>query len=586
MSDEESSVGSNIPADPPTPPNESPLERQLRLTLLAVENLTRAVGVTTPQSLPVRSLPTVESLVRSSTEPTVVKSLNDLNYTKLEKGWIGDDFTCPEVDSRSENKGLEGIDPLPENTEDEIRFKARQLTSFHRERGTKLIFAEQQIPEGSFIPTPSQLSAKEQIFRIPQSPRKAVTHSDYQRREQSALQSLSGRCWDPRWSWSYNVDQLMLILSTSFKDVIKKYRSYDSYLRGSNAHYYLVEHFRIQAWRNATLVPNSTFVIPYCPIIAATGAARYSAMKMTGVNKETYISYHSANDESKHQEFDPTKDLSESVIRMIALRHGDEVSSMVVKDRSHILPQFRDEGYVRIEYTSSLKKDEHKDGSEYKKINPTFERTAVLSEIEFKMLSKTLGNIALSFTEQRGKHRRELRVYHELHALDQDISDNFFYDILHTMKLRLKESHTKTLTVLETMFDDMMQRYDATAHRISHLIQGLLDVNEKILVYGDESHQRAEGDLHKALLLKLRVWYRSVPKHEETPLSDDWSKFVTQLRLLGTRNESKIDDQYRALRWMICMLCCNYPLTWRLITRIRFTFRINHPYSLQWSMLV
>ena len=408
MGDEESYSGSDEPAVPPTPPNETPLERQPRLTLLAVETLRRAVGVTTPQTLPVRSLPTVESLVRSSTEPTVVKSLNGLNFTELENGWIGDDRTYPLVDSRSENKGLAGLNPLPENTEDEIRHKARELTSFHRERGTKLIFAEQQIPEGSFIPTPSQLSATEPIFRIPQSPRKAVTHSDYQSREQSALQSLSGRCWDPRWSWSYNVDQLMLILSTSFKDFIKKYRSYDSYLRGSNAHYYLVEHFRIQAWRNATLVPNATFVIPYCPIIAATGAARYSAMKMTGVNKETYISYHNASDETEHHEFNPSNTLPDSIIRMIALRHGDEVSSMVAKDRSHILPQFRDEGYLRIEYTSYLKRDEHKDGSEYKKINPIFERTAVLSEVEFKMLSKTLGNIALSFTEQRGKHRRDL----------------------------------------------------------------------------------------------------------------------------------------------------------------------------------
>jgi hypothetical protein len=64
--------------------------------------------------------------------------------------------------------------------------------------------------------------------------------------------------------------------------------------------------------------------------------------------------------------------------------------------------------------------------------------------------------------------------------------------------------------------------------------------------YGISSHQRPESDLHKALVFRLNVWYRSAPKTDETPLSDEWSRFVMQLKYLDTRNESKIDDMFKA----------------------------------------
>ena len=91
----------------------------------------------------------------------------------------------------------------------------------------------------------------------------------------------------------------------------------------------------------------------------------------------------------------------------------------------------------------------------------------------------------------------------------------------------------------------MLSRYDATSHRISHLIQGLIDVNSKILEYGDSSNQRPESDLHKSLLLKLKVWYGSVPKVQEAVLSGEYTAFVKQLKFMGTRHESKIDDMYK-----------------------------------------
>ena len=55
-----------------------------------------------------------------------------------------------------------------------------------------------------------------------------------------------------------------------------------------------------------------------------------------------------------------------------------------------------------------------------------------------------MGDIALSYTEHRTKHRRELRlrVHHELHNMERDNCDNFFYEIINVMKVRPKESHT------------------------------------------------------------------------------------------------------------------------------------------------
>jgi hypothetical protein len=158
-----------------------------------------------------------------------------------------------------------------------------------------------------------------------------------------------------------------------------------------------------------------------------------------------------------------------------------------------------------------------------------------------------MGDIALSFTKQRNKHRTELSVYHELHnELNRDTCDNYLLEIINILKVRLPESNAKKGTILESLFDEMLQRYDGTVHRLSHLLQGLLDVNSKIMEYGNSSYQRSESDLHKALLLRLKVWYRSVPKTDETLLSDEWSRFVMQLKYLDTRNESNIDDTFKA----------------------------------------
>ena len=539
----------NQPPPPPLPPEppETRMETSIRLAMEAIQQLaTIQANQMGFSGGPPRVTQSVAEIVRDSKDPSVSKSLNDNNYTALETGWIGDSRRYHGTDSRHYNRGFIPIDHLPENDEVEIRAKARFLIDFHRNRGRKIAVAETHLPEDGYVPTYEQRSHVEKpVFTLPQAPRRGTSYSELQRKESSAEKALAGQCWDPRWSWSYNVEKLMLILSTHFKQVIRKFRSYGSYTRGTNSHFYIVEHFRIKCWKDATLDDSSQYVIPYRDVSTPSSATRQSATTMNHVDLATYQAYHNCDNEEIHHEFDPSVRLPESMVTLLETRYGAEVADMCQTKRSSILPHYRDKGYERNEYTSFLVMDEVLDGIEYKKINTSFERSNVLSEVEWNILSNVMGDIALSYTEQRTHHRRELRVYHELHNMERDNCDNFFFEIINVMKVRLKESHTKKVTILETLFDDMLSRYDATRHRISHLIQGLLDVNSKILEYGDSSNQRPESDLHKSLLLKLKVWYSSVPKDQETALSDEYTSFVKQLKHMGTRHESKIDDMYK-----------------------------------------
>jgi hypothetical protein len=90
----------------------------------------------------------------------------------------------------------------------------------------------------------------------------------------------------------------------------------------------------------------------------------------------------------------------------------------------------------------------------------------------------------------------------------------------------------------------MFSRFVANRNRVSHLIQGLLDVNERILLYGDKTHQKPEQELQDSSWLKLKTWFGSVPKQEQTHLTDDWSLFVKHKGLVGTIRENLIDPRF------------------------------------------
>ena len=95
---------------------------------------------------PAHETRSVVEIVRASTDPCVIKSLNDNNYTALETGWLGDSIKYHDTDSRHFNRGFIPIDHLPENTDFEIRLKARHLIDFDRVRGLKKTVAQTHLP--------------------------------------------------------------------------------------------------------------------------------------------------------------------------------------------------------------------------------------------------------------------------------------------------------------------------------------------------------------------------------------------------------------------------------------------------------
>ena len=104
---------------------------------------------------------------------------------------------------------------------------------------------------------------------------------------------------------------------------------------------------------------------------------------------------------------------------------------------------------------------------------------------------------------------------------------------------------TTKILVRQAFFGDMSNKFDAPRHRLSHLTQGILDVNTRILQYGSASNTELEDQLLKRVWLKLKIWYRSVPLTDYSPLVVAWCSFVTQYKYLGTADKStRIDEEF------------------------------------------
>ena len=130
-------------------------------------------------------------------------------------------------------------------------------------------------------------------------------------------------------------------------------------------------------------------------------------------------------------------------------------------------------------------------------------------------------------------------------------------------------------------FDDMLNKFDAPRHRLSSLIQGMLDVNARILQYGSAPGTGPEDQLLKRVWLRLKIWYRSVPLtdsnplvvrlpiwYRSVPLADSnplvvaWCSFITQYKYPGTANEStRIDEEFLLAYIQTFMRYCNLRST-------------------------
>ena len=91
------------------------------------------------------------------------------------------------------------------------------------------------------------------------------------------------------------------------------------------------------------------------------------------------------------------------------------------------------------------------------------------------MISKSLGAIFLSFCE--GQHLLCMNMLRNTKPSD---CDNYLWELSQTVFKSLPEYHEKNLTALQNLFEEMFKRFTANRHRVSHLIKGLLGVNERV----------------------------------------------------------------------------------------------------------
>ena len=241
----------------------------------AIRALAATVGAATgPAAAAGPAVVTALQTVRKSSETTVQLSLSDTQYTVLET---------------SGPTGVTVIYALPETTQVQIVNKSDILLDFHRNRGFKVRDAQRTLPDGAWVnDTPDDVDR----YRLPSPPLRSLTHSELNRREQSAVTALSRRQWDKRWSYSYNMDEFESIVASSYKKDILKYASYDSYVRGTNSMYYLTLHNRIACWNgitDASKSDTSGLFIPY----RARGTTRLSGTVQLQVIQNTYDSRNS-----------------------------------------------------------------------------------------------------------------------------------------------------------------------------------------------------------------------------------------------------------------------------------------------------
>ena len=175
----------------------------------------------------------------------------------------------------------------------------------------------------------------------------------------------------------------------------------------------------------------------------------------------------------------------------------------------------------------------------YTLVNPGYKRHAAMSRAEFTAMPKSTDAIFLSFCE--GQHLLCMNMLRNIKPSD---CDNYLWELSQTVFKSLPAYHEKNLTALQNLFGEMFKRFTTNRHRVSHRIKGLLDVNERILVYGDKTHQKSEAELLAKTWLKLKTWYGSVPKYKQTALADEWALFVKQKPLLGTTRENFIDPRF------------------------------------------
>ena len=379
------------------------VETQTQINALAAEVRGLAVNVgTAPGAVPpVLALQSAVQTVQKSSETTVQLSLSDDQYTVAE---LGDALPAP-------TDGITYIRLMAETSPTETEAKVEALLDFHRRRGLKLRVAARTLPDGAWVnPNPENVDE----YRLPAPPLRSLTHSELNKREQSAVSALASRQWDKRWSFTYNLDEFEAIVSSTFKKEILKHPSYECYVRMSNAFHYLVLHNRVACWNSITdadMDDTSGLFIPYRP----RGSTRHADTEQIQVTATIYQRYYNADKPSVHASLDdPAHSLGNienvtAVLGSIRKVHGQTIAEMVRDKRRPVQAIFRDRG--------SIRSDDHGDGKVYHAVNVAFKRHQVMSKVEWDVYCEVIGELLLAFSHQHGS--TQLTCWKELRNLSK-----------------------------------------------------------------------------------------------------------------------------------------------------------------------
>ena len=244
------------------------------------------------------------------------------------------------------------------------------------------------------------------------------------------------------------------MICTQHFDVLASSPDYWAVTTGNPLRYFLQEHYQIKVWREndvSVVAPagshTHTRSIPFRPPQGDGSTTDPSFtfiwnQVLAPVTEATQDLFESTNDPGPGTGTHPAllhlDASSHDEKRCIAQRYGEirgpEIIAYHDKPNS-VLAKYRNNGFERLVHMAT-------GDMSLRPINPLFQRDAVLSQQEFRVLSRCLFGYLLRFVEQSTIGRRELGVYALLEQMQTNMStiETPFYHALALLKYFMPES--------------------------------------------------------------------------------------------------------------------------------------------------
>ena len=444
--------------------------------------------------------------------------------------------------------------------------KRRAVADYHKKRGRKIAEVKRQLPHDGYINDTLGPDKHDAYEFHPITSKDLITEADVNKAETKINSALQDVRWNREFSFDHNVYHVFKhMICTQHFDVLASSPDYWAVTTGNPLRYFLQEHYQIKVWREndvsvvapagshthtrsipfrppqgdgSTTDPSFTFI--WNQVLAPVTEATQDLFEFTN-NPGPGVGTHPALlhlDAISHDEK-----------RCIAQRYGEirgpEIIAYHDKPNS-VLAKYRNNGFERLVHMAT-------GDMSLRPINPLFQRDAVLSQQEFRVLSRCLFGYLLRFVEQSTIGRRELGVYALLEQMQTNMStiENPFYHALALLKYFMPESRRATVQSLRMQYTPMFTMYDPSIDAPHHLAEGILEIQDRIKRYGKPSDQLKAKQLLDDLLLRIDSTFESVPEQAMTPFNRAWERFVEQGRLLELNDSAaaaRVDPDIKAAR--------------------------------------